>query len=77
VRTKPLSNLTENAVTIADIASMMNASASTAARKTREPGFPSPIFPPHVTRVRYFDGAAVEAYLRGLPDRKGAPPRHR
>jgi hypothetical protein len=71
VRTKRLSSLTEKAVTIADIASMMNASASTAARKAREPGFPPPIFPPHISRVKYFDGAAVEAHLRGLPDRKG------
>jgi predicted DNA-binding transcriptional regulator AlpA len=63
---KPAPNLTENAVSIADIASMAGWSVATVCRKMRRPelGFPRPLFSPHISRLRLFDRDEVENWLR-------------
>lgn len=57
----------EDAVTIADVASMAGWSAATVARKMRRPElkFPRPLFAPQISKQKLFDRREIEAWLRG------------
>lgn len=63
---KSLAGITENAVTIADIASMAGWSTATVARKMRRPelNFPRPLFAPHISKLKLFDRREIELWLR-------------
>lgn len=64
---KSLAGITENAVTIADIASMARWSTATVARRMRRPelNFPRPLFAPQLSKQKLFDRREIEAWLRG------------